>query len=153
VAPYNARAVLQGTGRWQDAYFELPNVNFNGVNANYSVVRFETGSVPGTNTPAVVCVCRVRFDVIRPCGPFQGIDYLQTLGIATTNASVSVNWRGSGTLQAAPAVAGPYTNAVTIVNTLTNHYTPTGTNKALFFRMQYPGYPSYLSTEPIYNIP
>ena len=27
-APYNARAVLQGTGKWVDAYFYLPNVDF-----------------------------------------------------------------------------------------------------------------------------
>ncbi|HEV7923787.1 MAG TPA: hypothetical protein VGR14_00420 [Verrucomicrobiae bacterium] len=153
VAPYNARAVLQGTGNWQDAYFELPNVNFNGVNANYSVVRFETGSIPGTNAPAVVYVCRVRFDVIRPCGPFEGVDYLQTLGITTTNTSVNVNWRGTSTLQAASAVTGPYSNAVTVTNILTNSYTPSPSNNAQFFRLQYPGYPSYLSTSPIYNTP
>jgi hypothetical protein len=153
-APYNVRAVLQGTGNWVDAYFELPNVNFNGVNQGpQSVVRFETGSVPGTNAPAVIYVSRVRFDVIRPCGPFEGIDMIQLIGITGTNTDVSVNWRGSGTLQAAPAVTGSYTNAVTIVNTLTNYYTPTGTSNAQFFRMQYPGYPSYLSTSPIYNIP
>jgi hypothetical protein len=153
VAPYNTRAVLQGTGTWKDAYFELPNVNFNGVNQNYSLVRFETGTGPGTNTPAVISVCRVRYDVIRPCGPFEGIDMLQMLGITTSNTSVNVNWRGTGTLQAAPAVTGPYSNAVSVMNTLTNYYTPTGTNKALFFRMAYPGYPSYLSTSPIYNTP
>jgi hypothetical protein len=152
-APYNTVAVLQGTGKWQDAYFELPNVNFNGVNQNYSVVRFETGTGPGTNTPAVVYVCRVRFDVIRPCGPFEGIDMLQNLGIANSSNSVSVNWRGTGTLQAALAVTGPYNTALAVTNTLTNSYAQPGTNNAAFFRLAYPGYPSYLSTSPIINTP
>jgi hypothetical protein len=154
VAPYNARAVLQGTGKWQDAYFELPNVNFNGVNQGpQSLVRFETGSVPGTNAPAVVYVSRVRYDVIRPCGPFEGIDMLQSLGITGSNTTVNLNWRGTATLQAASAVTGPFSNAVTVMNTLTNSYTPPSTNSAQFFRLQYPGYPSYLSTNPIINIP
>jgi hypothetical protein len=151
--PYNNRAVLQGTGTWKDAYFELPNVNFNGVNEGpQSLVRFETGSVPGTNAAAVVYVSRVRYDVIRPCGPFEGIDMLQSLGITSSTTNVNVNWRGTATLQAASNVLGPFTNAATVLNNLTNNYTPTATG-AQFFRLQFPGYPSYLSTEPILNTP
>jgi len=147
VAPYNNHAVLAGTGKWVDAYFELPNVNFNGVNQGpQSVVRFETTSVPGTNAAAVIYVSRVRFDVIRPCGPFEGINMLQSIGISGTNTSVNVNWFGTATLQSAPTLTGPFSNAVTVMNNVTNSYTQPTTKKTQFYRLQYPGYPSYLST-------
>jgi hypothetical protein len=135
--PYNTVAVLQGSGQWKDAYFEIPNANLLGVYGNpQSVCRYAaTGPV---------CVSRVRYDVIRPCGPFEGINMLQTIGITNTSTKVNVNWRGTGTLQAAAAVAGLYGKVVTVTNTLANTYTTPGTNDAQFFRLQYPAYPSYL---------
>jgi len=147
-APYNTHAVLAGTGNWVDAYFELPNVNFNGVNQGpQSVVRFETTPANPTNKDSgVIYVSRVRFDVIRPCGSFEGINMLQSLSITNANTNVSVNWFGTATLESAPALKGSYGKVVTVVNTLTNSYALPPTNKAQFFRLQYPGYPSYLST-------
>ena len=144
-APYNARAILKGTGKWVDAYFYLPNVDFIGVNQGpQSVCRLVTSRAVSTNQDSgVVFVSRVRYDVIRPCGPFEGINMLQSIGIQQTNQVPKVNWFGSATLQAAPAVGGLYTNVLSVTNTLTNSYSPPGVNPAQFFRLQYPPYPSF----------
>jgi hypothetical protein len=148
-APYNTVATLKGTGQWVDAYFELPNVNFAGVNQGpQSVVRFETSPPPGTNTAASIFVSRVRYDVVRPCGPFEGINMLQNMSITgTNNQSIAVKWFGTAAVQSAIAVQGPYTTSTTTVtNVLTNSYSPPGLSNALFFRLIYPSYPGYLST-------
>jgi len=144
-APYNARATLRGTGKWVDAYFYLPNVDFIGVNQGpQSVCRITTSRAVSTNLDSgVVFVSRVRYDVIRPCGPLQGINMLQSIGIQQTNQVPKVSWFGTATLQAAPAVGGPYINVMSVTNTLTNGYTPPGTNPLQFFRLQYPPYPSF----------
>jgi hypothetical protein len=135
-APYNVPVTLQGSGQWKDAYFELPNVSF----APNSVCKYAAYST------APLYVSRVRYDVIRPCGSFEGINYLQTIGITGTNASVTVNWFGTAALQSAQTVTGLYSNVVTVTNTLANTYGMPATNSAEFFRLQYPGYPPYLST-------
>jgi hypothetical protein len=144
---------LQGTGGWQDAYFVLTNVNFTGVNQSYSVVRFETS--PSTNNPgttASIFVSRIRFDVVRPCGPFEGINMIQTIGItSTTNPGVAVNWMGTATLQSATNLSGPYNKAMSVTNTLNNSYFSSESSMAAFFRLAYPAYPTYLSTNPIYS--
>ncbi len=144
-APYNVRAVLQGTGKWVDAYFYLADVNFYGVNQGpQSVVRLSTTpAVAANKDTGDVFVSRIRYDVIRPCGPFEGINMLQSIGIQQTNQVPNVSWFGSATLQAAPAVGGPYTNVMSVTNTLTNGYTPPGINPSQFFRLQYPPYPSF----------
>lgn len=146
-APYNQRATLQGTGKWVTAYFELPNVNFAGVNQGpQSVVRFETA--PATNNEpdsGDVFISRVQFNVIRPCGPFEGINMLQTLTAQVTNQTVNVNWFGTGTLQSSANVAGPYTNVLSTQDIVTNSYA-TGSNSAQFFKLQFPAYPAYLNT-------
>ena len=144
-APYNVRAVLQGTGKWVDAYFYLANVNFYGVNQGpQSVVRLSTTpAVAANQDTGDVFVSRIRYDVIRPCGPFEGINMLQSIGIQQTNQVPKVSWFGSATLQSAPAVGGPYTNIMSVTNTLTNSYTPPGINPSQFFRLQYPPYPSF----------
>ena len=57
-APYNARAVLQGTGKWVDAYFYLPNVNFYGVNQGpQSVVSFVNQSRGRGQSGHGGCLC------------------------------------------------------------------------------------------------
>jgi hypothetical protein len=94
---------------------------------------------------APVYISRVRFNVIRPCGTFEGIDYLQGLGMTVTNSQMSLNWRGQASLQSAPVVTGAYGNLLTVTNTVTNVYAPAMTNTARFFRLAWPGYPSYLS--------
>jgi hypothetical protein len=136
-SPYNVPVTLRGSGKWQEAHFELPNVNFqNG--AGQHVCRYAAS--------APVYVSRVRYDVVRPCGPLEGIDYLQLLGVNSTNAQINLSWLGTATLQSAPAATGAYNSVVTVTNILTNVYTLPMTNSAGFFRLQLPGYPSYLST-------
>ena len=71
---------LRGTDRWLDAYFEIPDANFSGVNQGpQSLVRYQT--VPATNGVAAsgfVHVSRVRYAVIRGCSPNAGVNVLQT---------------------------------------------------------------------------
>lgn len=144
-APYNARAVLKGTGKWVDASFYLPNVNFIGVNQGpQSVCRITTSRAVSTNLDSgVVFVSRIRYDVVRPCGPYQGIDMLQSIGIQQTNAVPTVNWFGTATLQSAPTVGGLFTNVMSVSNTFTNSYTPPVIKPLQFFRLQYPPYPLF----------
>lgn len=144
-APYNARATLRGTGKWVDAYFYLPNVNFIGVNQlPQSVARITTSRAVSTNADSgVVFVSRIRYDVIRPCGPYQGINMLQSIGIQQTNQVPKVTWTGTATLQSAPVVVGPYTNILSVTNVVTNSYAPPAIKPWQFFRLQYPPYPSF----------
>ena len=67
--PGNSAVVIEGTDRWREAYFELPDVKFNGVNQQpQAAARFRvTGKI---------FFSRVRYAVIRPCGPYAGINLL-----------------------------------------------------------------------------
>jgi hypothetical protein len=144
VAPYNTSVTLQGTGQWRDAYFELPNVNFNGVNQGpQSLVRYQTTRANAADpTSAYVHVSRVRYDVVRPCGPYQGINMFQNLRIAGTNNQVQVKWFGTATLQSAPVVTGGgWTNVVSTVNAATNSYSVPGGRPSQYFRLQFPPIP------------
>jgi hypothetical protein len=88
---------------------------------------------------------------MRPCGAWQGIDYLQSLGMnKATNSQIKLNWLGQAALQSAPAVSGTYNNLLSVTNSTNNIYTTTMTNSAQFFRLSFPGYPTNLSTSPIY---
>jgi hypothetical protein len=102
---------LTGSGKWLDAYFELPNVNFNGVNQGpQSLVRYETTpATAGDPTSGYIHVTRVRYAVIRPCGPYAGVNVLETnkpmadfgntvAGFQDdfTSATMNTNWVGLG---------------------------------------------------------
>jgi len=135
-APWNARSVLQGTGKWVDAYFYLPNVDFIGVNQGpQSVCRL--------TATRMIFVSRIRYDVIRPCGPYQGINMLQSIRIQQTNTVPSVSWFGSATLQSASPAGGHFTDLLSITNVLTNTYSPPGYQPYQFYRLKYPPYPSF----------
>lgn len=61
---------LQGTGRWRDAYFEIPDMKFNGVNQGpQAAARFVFSDK--------IFFSRVRYAVIRPCGPMEGVNLLE----------------------------------------------------------------------------
>jgi hypothetical protein len=61
--------VLEGTDRWREAYFELPDVKFLGVNQGpQAAARFTLSGK--------IFFSRVRYAVIRPCGPFAGVNLL-----------------------------------------------------------------------------
>jgi hypothetical protein len=141
--PFNTRVTLQGTGAWRDAYFELPNVNFNGVNQGpQSVVRYQTTPAnPADPTTGYVHVSRVRYDVIRPCGAYQGINMFQSLNITNGPGNVSIGWFGTATLQAAPTSSGAWTNVVNLTNALKNSYVPATPQNPHCVRLKYPPVP------------
>src|SRR4029077_5232166 len=60
---------LEGTDKWRDAYFEIPDMKFNGVNQGpQAAARFVLSDK--------IFFSRVRYTVIRPCGPKAGINLL-----------------------------------------------------------------------------
>ena len=128
-APGNSFVTLKGTGQWLDAYFELPAVIFNGVNQGPQAAARFRGS-----PAAQVHISRVRYAVIRPCGPYAGVNLLSeykpvaefgdttvsgfqdTFGAATRNT----NWvalgaggdgyqQGGGLSKSSPIKATPIT--------------------------------------------
>ena len=143
VAPYNTSVTLQGSGAWKQAYFELSNVNFKGVNQGpQSLVRYQTTRASQTDPASGnVHVSRVRYDVVRPCGPYQGINMFQTLGINGAASQVDVRWFGTATLQSAPTITGGWTNVTSTVNAATNHYPVPTPRPMQFFRLQFPPVP------------
>lgn len=68
--PESANVVLEGTDTWREAYFEVPDVKFSGVNQGPQAgARFVmSGKVHFT---------RVRYAVIRDCGSAAGINPLE----------------------------------------------------------------------------
>ena len=139
--PYGAATVLQGTGTWTNSTFELPNVSLYGVygsTAGNGVVIWEAT----TN----VRVSAAQLNAIRPAGPFEGIDYLQTLEATTAATNMSLIWRGTADVQATTNLLRPWTDLIAVTNTLTNTYMPpiNTTTPAEFFRLSVPAYPPYL---------
>jgi hypothetical protein len=142
-APYNTRVTLTGTGKWLEAYFELPNVNFQGVNQGpQSLVRFQTTrAVASDTTSGYVHVSRVRYDIVRPCGPYIGINMLQNVGILSLTNQPTLQWFGTATLRSAPQVTGPYTDFLSITNAQTNRYAPATLLPQQFFQLKFPPLP------------
>jgi hypothetical protein len=67
--PGTLAVALQGTDRWREAYFELPDVKFYGVNQGpQAAARFVLSGK--------IFFTRVRYAVIRPCGPTAGENLL-----------------------------------------------------------------------------
>jgi hypothetical protein len=109
-APQNI--VLQGTGKWRDAYWEIGTLSFDGVNQGpQAAARFECdGSIH---------ISRIRYAVIRPCGPTAGQNLLSSkLPLAAapeTNAMVKVSWpylAPQSVLQSASALGGTWTTSL-----------------------------------------
>ncbi|HWD21197.1 MAG TPA: hypothetical protein VHB20_18160 [Verrucomicrobiae bacterium] len=143
--PFNYRETLTGSGTWKTAYWELPNVNLRGINQGpQSIVRFQTD--PATNgVPASgdIHVSRVQFCIVRPCGPLEGINVFQSIGVS--NASpFQVTWHGTATVQAKSTLAsGPWSNVYSATNLLQNTsvYAPSTSGSSGFFRLTYPHSP------------
>jgi hypothetical protein len=138
-APYNTSAVLTGSGLWKTAYFELPNVNFAGVNQGpQSLVRYQTTrAVPADATSGNVHVSRVRYDVIRPCGPYIGINMFQFMAARNAAPSVNVTFFGQATLQSALAVTGAWSDVISYTNNQTNSFAPPTPISSKFFRLKF----------------
>jgi hypothetical protein len=70
-APASLAVALEGTGQWRDAYFEIPDMKFYGVNQGpQAAARFAA--------TGLIYVSRLRYAVIRPCGPKAGVNLLES---------------------------------------------------------------------------
>lgn len=64
---------LEGTDAWREAYFEIPDVKFYGVNQGpQAAARFVLSGK--------IFFTRVRYAVIRPCGPWADVNLLEDCG-------------------------------------------------------------------------
>ncbi|MFL2922511.1 MAG: hypothetical protein ACJ0BN_08845 [Limisphaerales bacterium] len=96
------RTLKYCTGQWREAYFEIPEIKFNGVNHGpQAAVRFVFTDK--------IFFSRIRHGIIRPCGPFAGINPLEackpseppTLSIhRNESGQINVRWTDeAGTFQ------------------------------------------------------
>ena len=86
--PATIAVTLQGTDRWREAYFEIPDMKFIGVNQGpQAAARFFVGGK--------IYFSRVRYAVIRPCGPAAGVNRLQEC----KRPSLHIRYEGAGTVR------------------------------------------------------
>jgi hypothetical protein len=88
--PNPGSILLQGTGKWRDAYWEFDRISFDGINQSPAAARFEMDD-PGIH------ISRVRYAVIRPCGTNAGVNLLGGFRVSLaaaqdTNALVRLSW-------------------------------------------------------------
>ena len=89
--PANIVARLTGSDRWLDAYFEIPDMNFSGVNQGpQAAARFVIIKPAGSQNLPGVYFTRVRYAVIRPCGPMAWVNLLEGCKPATLRGGLSV---------------------------------------------------------------
>ena len=106
--PVSIAVVLQGTDQWREAYFELPDVKFNGVNQGPQAAARFTAS-------GKIFFSRVRYGVIRPCGPLAGQNPVADCGpvplvIRLEGSDVRISWTSSLTdwgLQSTTSLSAP----------------------------------------------
>ncbi|MBN1420341.1 MAG: hypothetical protein JXP34_16290 [Planctomycetes bacterium] len=80
---------LEGTDTWREAYFEIPEIKFNGVNQGpQAAARFELSDK--------IFFTSVRYGIIRPCGPFAGQNPLEGCGEATETEFIRADTDGNG---------------------------------------------------------
>jgi len=107
---------LEGTDQWRTAYWEIPDMKFLGVNQGpQAAARFVVSDK--------VFFTRVRYAVIRPCGPKAGVNLLEDckpvtevqLGVKISGNKVEISWPASATdwvLQETPSLSDPAWSAV-----------------------------------------
>lgn len=108
---------IEGTDQWRTAYWELPDVKFLGVNQGpQAAARFVVSDK--------VFFTRVRYAVIRPCGPMAGVNLLEDckplaevrLGVQVSRGKVEISWPARATdwiLQESTNLTQPDWSAVT----------------------------------------
>src|SRR5207244_427725 len=80
--------------RRQDAYFELPDVNFSGVTQGpQAAARFAIIKPTALRGLPGVYFTRLRYAVIRPCGPMAGVNLLEGCKPPAPASSVVVEVR------------------------------------------------------------
>ncbi len=143
--PGSSAVVLEGTGTWRDAYWEIDGMKFTGVNQGpQAAARFVSSGK--------VFVTRLRYAVIRPCGPNAGRNLLEDCKPKLADVRVAVGRTADGrvrlawpsaaegyVLQATAALGGTW-EAVADAPAVEGDQqvvlvTPTGTR---FFRLQKP---------------
>src|ERR1044071_5502768 len=97
--PASLNVTLKGSDRWLDAYFELPDVKFNGVNQGpQAAARFAVNKPAGSQDLPGVYFTRVRYAVIRPCGTLAGVNMLEGCkppvlrGDISVGKDLSISW-------------------------------------------------------------
>jgi hypothetical protein len=140
--PDSFYVTLEGTDKWRTAYWEIPDVKFNGVNQGpQAAARFVSNDK--------IFITSLRYAVIRPCGPNAGKNALESckpieypvLAIALgANKTVRLSWpvRVEGfTLQSTetivPAQWQSVTNAPTVEGDLNVVTIPIG--NTTFFQL------------------
>jgi hypothetical protein len=108
---------LEGSGAWKTAYWEIEGMKFSGVNQGpQAAARFTTADAG--DVQAKIAITRVRYGVIRPCGPLAGVNPLQdckpvtdvTLAIERDGNNVKLSWPAEATgfvIQATPSLTNP----------------------------------------------
>ncbi|HEY5914074.1 MAG TPA: hypothetical protein VJA21_26090 [Verrucomicrobiae bacterium] len=107
--------VLQGTGQWRDAYWEIGNIYLSGVNQGpQAAARFLFENLSETQG---IYINRVRYAVVRPCGTTAGENPLLNKVVLTagpeTNAMVKVSWpyrAPQAQLEGCPSLGGIWSN-------------------------------------------
>ena len=141
-------ARLAGRDRWLDAYFEIPDVKFNGVNQGpQAAARFVINKPAGSQSLPGVYFTRVRYAVIRPCGPLAGVNLLEgckppTLsGGLRLGSNLSLSWTtnasGYGVQMKTDLAQPQWTDVVVTPSTQGDQYVVTLplTNTQAFFRL------------------
>jgi hypothetical protein len=91
--PGSYNVTLQGTGTWRDAYWEIADMKFGGVNQGpQAAARFNTEPAPDTDT-AKISLTAIRYAVIRPCGPNAGVNLLEECKPIETE--ITATWDGA----------------------------------------------------------
>lgn len=139
---------LEGSDEWKQAYWEIDAVKFTGVNQGpQAAARFTTSDAG--DVQAKIAVTRVRYGVIRPCGPLAGVNPLAeckpvtdvTLTIERSGNNVLVSWPAEATdfvVQGTPSLTDPQWGVVNatveVVNNRNVVTLPIGTGTQ-FFRL------------------
>jgi hypothetical protein len=109
---------LEGTDTWRTAYWEIPDIKFTGVNQGpQAAARFFLSDK--------IYFTSVKYAVIRPCGPNQGVNLLEdckpapqdvTLSIAVDGDNILISWPAEATdfvLQETASLSNPQWAPVT----------------------------------------
>ncbi len=139
---------LAGSNEWKQAYWEIDAVKFSGVNQGpQAAARFTTSDAG--DVQAKIAVTRVRYGIIRPCGPLAGVNPLAeckpvtdvTLTIERSGNNVLVSWPVEATdfvVQGTPSLTDPQWGAVNatveVINNRNVVTLPIGTGTQ-FFRL------------------
>jgi hypothetical protein len=100
--PGDVAAVLEGSGEWRKAYWEITNMKFVGVNQGpQAAARFVTSGK--------IAVSRLQYAVIRPCGPNAGQNALADCKPAPVEVSLAATRTADGKIRLSwPASADTY---------------------------------------------